>query len=189
MFPCLFDIDPNLPLGFTYTPNFITPSEEQELIEAIRAIEMKAFQFHGYEGKRRTKNYGYNWSFENRTLSKGLPIPSHFQWLIDRVARQISIPPDRIVQLLLIEYPPGAVINWHRDAPPFDVIMGISLYGDRIFRLRPHDKNKQGRSSIISLPIAPRSLYTMQGEARSEWEHSTQLVDEVRYSITMRTLK
>jgi alkylated DNA repair dioxygenase AlkB len=185
----LFDLPPTLPPGFTYTPDFITLEEEQDLIQHIQVTELKAFQFHGYEGKRRTANYGYDWSFEKRTLSKGRPIPEHFHWLIERVAGQVDLPQERTVQLLLIEYPPGAVINWHRDAPPFDMIMGISLQGDRTFRLRPHDKGKQGRGSIISLPVAPRSLYTMHGEARSEWEHATLPVEEVRYSITVRTLK
>jgi alkylated DNA repair dioxygenase AlkB len=185
----LFDLPPALPPGFTYTSEFITPEEEQELIGHIVGTGLKTFHFHGFQAKRRTLNHGYDWSFENRTLSRGRPIPEHFEWLIGKVARQVGLAQERIVQLLLIEYPPGAVINWHRDAPHFDMIMGISLHGERIFRLRPHDRKKQGRSAIIPLPVAPRSLYTMHGEARSEWEHSTQPVDEARYSITMRTLR
>jgi len=52
---------------------------------------------------------------------------------------------------LVTEYPEGSVINWHRDAPPFDVIAGISLLPDCTFRLRPQEKLKQGRGSVISL--------------------------------------
>lgn len=185
----LFDVPPVLPPGFSYRPEFISSEEEQRLIGQIRNTELKAFQFHGYEGKRRTANYGYNWSFEKRTLSKGRPIPEHFHWFIERAAGHSGIPAEEIVQLLLIEYPPGAIINWHRDAPPFGTIMGLSLCGERTFRLRPHDKKKQGRGSIISLRVAPRSLYVIQVEARSEWEHATLPEDDVRYSITLRTLR
>lgn len=35
----------------------------------------------------------------------------------------------------------------------------------------------------------PRSLYMMDGEARSQWEHSIPPVDARRYSITFRTMK
>lgn len=89
----------------------------------------------------------------------------------------------------MTEYSPGTVINWHRDAPPFDLIAGISIRGDCKFRLRPHDKTKQTRSSVISLPVNRRSLYIIQGPARSEWQHSIAPVKQTRYSITLRTLK
>ncbi|MBX9850590.1 MAG: alpha-ketoglutarate-dependent dioxygenase AlkB [Cytophagaceae bacterium] len=91
--------------------------------------------------------------------------------------------------MLVTEYPTGSVINWHRDAPPFDLIAGISLLSDCKFRLRPHDKSKQCRTSIISFPVKRRSLYIMQGPARTDWQHSIAPVKETRYSITLRTLK
>jgi len=35
----------------------------------------------------------------------------------------------------------------------------------------------------------PRSAYLMRGPSRTEWEHSIPAVDELRYSITFRTLR
>jgi alkylated DNA repair dioxygenase AlkB len=90
---------------------------------------------------------------------------------------------------LVTQYPVGSVINWHRNAPPFDIIAGLSLFSDCIFKLRPHDKAKQKRNAVISIPVKKRSLYIIQGIARSEREHSTAAVKDVRYSITMRTLR
>ena len=83
----------------------------------------------------------------------------------------------------------GSVINWHRDAPPFDIIAGISLLSDCSFKLRPYDKTKRKRNTIISFPVQRRSLYIMEGVARSEWEHSIAAVKQLRYSITLRTLR
>jgi alkylated DNA repair dioxygenase AlkB len=94
-----------------------------------------------------------------------------------------------MAELLVTEYPPGSVINWHRDAPPFDVIAGISLSADCTFKLRPHEKEKQNRKSILSFPVKRRSLYLIQGEARTNWQHSIAPVKEMRYSITLRTLR
>jgi alkylated DNA repair dioxygenase AlkB len=97
--------------------------------------------------------------------------------------------PNAFAELLVTAYPPGAVINWHRDAPPFDIVVGISLLEDCTFKLRPHNKEKRGKKSVISLLVRRRSLYCLQGEAREDWEHSTAPVKSTRYSITLRTLK
>ncbi|RYY58741.1 MAG: alpha-ketoglutarate-dependent dioxygenase AlkB [Chitinophagaceae bacterium] len=177
-----------MPEGFTYVPDFIGPEEEDALLAAIRGEELKPMLFQGYEAKRRVASYGSDWSFERRVLSPGRPIPAPFRPLLERVAAFAGLPPARFGELLLTEYPPGSVINWHRDAPPFELIAGVSLAADCNFRLRPYDKALQGRKSIRSLVVARRSLYLMQGAARSEWEHSTAPVAGTRYSITLRTL-
>lgn len=185
----LFPIGPILPPGFSYTPDFITESEEDELYQAILKSELHTFLFQGYEAKRKVASYGYDWNFEKRILSKGREIPAVFNKLINNVALHLQIQPDNIAELLLTEYPIGSVINWHRDAPPFDTIAGISILSDCTFKIRPHDKEKQIRSATISIPVKRRSLYIMQGASRSEWQHSISPVKSVRYSITLRTLK
>ncbi|WP_327195423.1 hypothetical protein [Sphingobium sp. Ant17] len=40
----------------------------------------------------------------------------------------------------------------------------------------------------ITVPLAPRSVYHLEGEARYQWEHSIAEMDETRWSITFRTL-
>jgi alkylated DNA repair dioxygenase AlkB len=109
--------------------------------------------------------------------------------LLEKTASFLSLDSRAFAELLVTGYPTGSVINWHRDAPPFDLIAGISLLADCTFRLRPYDKAKQGRGNIISVPVRRRSLYVMQGVARNEWEHSISPVKQPRYSITLRTLK
>jgi alkylated DNA repair dioxygenase AlkB len=127
--------------------------------------------------------------FKNSYGSPGEIIPSEFDTLIQKVAEHVNIKEEDFKELLVTEYPPGAVINWHRDAPPFDVIAGISLHSKCTFKLRPHDKLKQGRKTMVSLTIEPRSLYVIKGVARTDWEHSTAPVEQTRYSITLRTLR
>ena len=185
----LFPVEPDYPPGFVYLPDFITAAEETELMKAILETELHPFNFHGYTGKRKVASFGYDWSFEKQQLSRGKEIPSAFQGIIEKVAKQTGINKEAFAELLLTEYPVGAVINWHRDAPPFDTIAGLSLMADCVFRLRPHDKTKQSRSTTLSFPVKPRSLYIIQGPARTDWQHSTAPVKQVRYSITLRTLK
>jgi alkylated DNA repair dioxygenase AlkB len=52
-------------------------------------------------------------------------------------------------------------------------------------RLRPY----QGTGKILSVRLDPRSIYVMRDAARSRWQHSIPAVDEMRYSITFRTLR
>jgi alkylated DNA repair dioxygenase AlkB len=185
----LFPDETIYPAGFSYQDNFITPNEEQELLQAIEAISLNPMQFQGYEAKRKVASYGWDWNFERRELKRGKEFPMPFRWLVKKVADQLQLPVSEIGELLVTEYPVDSVINWHRDAPPFDLIAGISLKADCLFKLRPYDKAKQGRKSIISVPVKRNSLYLMRDEARNEWEHSIAPVKTVRYSITLRTLR
>jgi len=185
----LFRLDPVLPDGFSYENNFITEAEELDLLRVISGTDLHTFLFQGFEAKRKVASFGYDWSFEKKILSKGKDIPGAFNHLIKKVTDHLSLNPENIAELLVTEYPPGSVINWHRDAPPFDLIAGISLLTDCVFRLRPHDKSMQGRGSTVQFTAERRSLYVMQGPARSDWQHSIAPVKNTRYSITLRTLR
>jgi alkylated DNA repair dioxygenase AlkB len=185
----LFQTLPKLPSGFNYIPEFLDAAEEGLLKNEILRHEVHTFKFQGFEARRKVASFGYNYSFENKRLTPGEPIPSPFNFLIAKVASEIGIGPQDFKELLITEYPAGSVINWHRDAFPFDIIAGVSLDADCQFMLRPHDKQKQGRGSTLKFTVARRSLYVMQGEARTAWEHSIAPVKSVRYSITLRTLR
>ena len=71
-----------------------------------------------------------------------------------------------------------------------DVIVGISLGGPCVMRLRPYRPGgKHFRRDVISLALAPRSAYRICGSARWEWQHGIVATKELRYSITLRTAR
>ncbi len=185
----LFPEEPNYPVGFLYEPDFISPEEELSLLEAVRRADLHTFVFQGFEAKRKVASFGFDYRFDKAALEKGKEIPPVFHPLIEKVAARINRQPGEFAELLITEYPPGSIITWHRDAPPFELIAGISLHTDCRFRLRPYAKEKQGKKSIIDLDVRRRSLYVMEGPARSEWQHAIAPVKATRYSITLRTLK
>lgn len=185
----LFPLSPPYPEGFRYIPDFITETEEAALCTLIGGISLHTFTFQGYEAKRKVASFGFDYSFDQGRLLQGAPIPEAFDPLIEQVAAVTGLPPDHFAELLVTEYPPGSVINWHRDAPPFDLVAGISLLTDCTFRLRPYEKSRQGRGSTVSLPVRRRSLYILQGPSRADWQHSIAAVSGTRYSITLRTLR
>jgi len=47
--------------------------------------------------------------------------------LRDRVAEWAGIDPVAFAMALINEYRPGTPIGWHRDAPQYDVVAGVSL--------------------------------------------------------------
>ena len=185
----LFPLEPVFPPGFFYFPDFLSAEEEVHLLQTISKIELKKFNFHGYEARRNVASFGTGWSFSKQAVSIGPGIPPDFDKLLQKLAEQLEVSKNDFGQLLVTEYPPGSVINWHHDAPAYDFIVGISLNADCSFRLRPHDKIKQGRKSIISFNVSHRSMYVMKGISRNDWEHSTAPVKQTRYSITLRTLR
>ncbi|HMK04265.1 MAG TPA: alpha-ketoglutarate-dependent dioxygenase AlkB [Ferruginibacter sp.] len=185
----LFDIGPVLPAGFSYSPGFITEAEELQLIKTIEQFDLQNMKFHEYEAKRKVISFGQGWSFTEQQLKQGNPIPGEFDFLVERISNHLQILKASIAQFLITEYPVGSVINWHRDAPPFETIVGVSLLADCTFKLRPHDKEKQTRSATISLPVQRRSFYIMTGVSKNAWQHCTAPVEKVRYSLTFRTLR
>jgi alkylated DNA repair dioxygenase AlkB len=90
-----------------------------------------------------------------------------------------------VKQVGINEYRAGAGIGWHRDKPEFGDVIGISLVKPAKMRLRKQYGNRWERHSIV---LQPRSIYVLSGISRSEWEHSIPPVDELRYSIMLRTL-
>src|SRR5438045_8709602 len=132
----LFPVEPAFPEGFIYVPGFITDEEEMSVVKEIEKLELRNMIFQGYTANRKTASFGYDYNFDKRSLSKGKDIPPIFNSLIKKVGEYISVDPEKFAELLVTEYPIGSVINWHRDAPPFDLIAGISLSADCIFRDR-----------------------------------------------------
>lgn len=178
--------------GFSYAPDVLTAVEEARLLEAIADVPLQPFRFHGVEARRRVAAFGVGYSFGGRRLTEAPPLPPFLAALAGRVAPLAGVPPAALAEALVTYYPEGAGIGWHRDAPPFDVIVGVSLLSACPLRLRPYlaaDTPRTGRRQVVTVPLAPRSAYVFAGAARSAWEHSIPEVAAPRYSVTFRTLR
>jgi alkylated DNA repair dioxygenase AlkB len=102
----------------------------------------------------------------------------------------MGLAPADFVTALVEEYSPGTPLGWHRDAPDYERVAGVSLGGWARMRLRPHRRNAPpGSDKPLALELAPRSAYQMTGAARWQWQHSIPATKELRYSITFRTLR
>jgi alkylated DNA repair dioxygenase AlkB len=174
------------PAGLRYADDFVEAAVEQALIGRIAALPLQRFQFGAFEGNRRVASFGYRYDYTEQRLAEAEPIPD---WVLP-VARQVEawagLAGGSVRQVLCTEYDAGVGIGWHRDKPHFDKIIGLSLGSSCKFRFRRRNGDKWERHTLEALP---RSLYMMDGEARSQWEHSIPPVEARRYSITFRTMK
>ena len=173
------------PSGLRYWPDVITADDEAALVAELAALPFLPFDFHGYLANRRVVSFGSRYDYGKRAVEAADPMPAFLLPLRARVAALAGLAPDAFSQCLINEYQPGAGIGWHRDRPQFGQVVGVSLVSPCVLRLRRRAGTKWERAAA---PLAPRSAYLLSGPAREVWEHSITPGDELRYSITFRTL-
>lgn len=178
--------EPKYPEGFRYQPGLLSAADEAALLVRVGELPFRAFEFHGYTGKRRVVSFGWQYDFSGRELHKAAPIPDFLLDLRTIAAQFGALAPEALQQVLVTEYSPGAGIGWHRDKSVYGQVVGISLLTPCVFRFRRSTGDTWAR---INLTAAPRSVYLLSGPARSLWEHSIPPVSAQRYSITFRTLR
>ena len=176
-----------VPPGFRYIPAFLTAEEEVALVGEIQALEFSNVRMRGVTARRRVRQFGWRYSFDTWKLSEGPELPEFLRPLRARAAALIDVTDTDLSEALVTEYREGATIGWHRDAPMFGTIVGVSLLSMCVFKLRRGGETRTPKP--LSIEMAPRSAYVLDGEARRDWQHSIPAVKSLRYSITFRTLR
>jgi alkylated DNA repair dioxygenase AlkB len=173
------------PEGLRYAREFVPEEVERELIARVAELPLKPFQFGAFEGHRRVKSFGFRYDYTLQKLTESEPIPDWLKGTARSVEVFGNLPEGSIRQILCTEYEAGVGIGWHRDKIYFGEVFGLSLRSACKLRFRRRHGDKWQR---FTLQAEPRSLYLMQGEARQDWEHSIPAVEQLRYSITFRTM-
>ena len=181
---------PDLPSGFHYQEAFIDEGEERVLLEAIRTIAFADFELRGVVALRRVAFFGQSYD-----RAPAGPIPEFLEPLRQRIAKWAGVEAGAFAMALINEYPPGAPIGWHRDAPQYELVAGISLLSECRMRFRPYRSPSAAadaparRSTSHEIMLARRSAYFLAGDSRSGYEHHIPPVTQLRYSVTFRTLR
>ncbi|MFL6746605.1 MAG: alpha-ketoglutarate-dependent dioxygenase AlkB [Sphingomicrobium sp.] len=177
--------DEPLIAGLEYRPEFVSEAEERALIGRIETLDVAPFRFHGWLGNRKTKSFGWRYDFDDASFTPTEPIPAWLEPLRDRAAALAGVEPGEIHHALVARYDPGAGIGWHKDRDVFERVVGVSLNTPATLRFRQRTANGFRRANV---EVEPRSAYLLSGPSRWEWEHRIVPGEQLRFSITFRTL-
>src|SRR3954465_8282769 len=145
----LFDDD--LPPGFRYCENFLTEADERALIAPIPGVAFSEFEMRGVAARRRVAFFGQSY---DRTAAG--PLPAFLLPLRANIAEWAGIDSEAFAMALINEYRPGTPIGWHRDAPQYDIVAGLSLLSACRMKMRPY------RAQGSAAPAAARRSATHQ---------------------------
>src|SRR5262245_61818348 len=140
----------------------------------------------GQVARRRVVHFGWRYGYESWRIEPAPPIPEAFHAVRARAAALIAVAEDALAEVIVTEYPSGAGIGWHRDAPQFDTVVGVSLLSACRMRFQ---RGAGDARETRAMELAPRSAYVLAGEVRWAWQHTIPATKATRYSITFRTLR
>lgn len=171
------------PEGLVYRSEFLTAEQERKLLAILGGLRFDPIVMHGVEARRVARHYGLGYDYAARTPQAGEPMPD---WLVELRDRVAELYPGEYVEALVQRYPAGSTIGWHRDAPAFGDVVGVSLGGSARLRFQ---RGKGDARRVWEVLAEPRSLYVLSGPSRTAWQHSIPPIKEERYSVTFRTLR
>lgn len=169
-----------------YQPEFISPEEEASLLSEIWKLPLEEAKYKAFTARRRIAIFGFAYDFDTNRLDPAPELPQFLFPLREKVGRWVGLEPGEFVHALVNEYRPGTPLGWHRDAPQFGVVVGVSLAAPCRMRFRSYPPRP--KMKVFTLELEPRSAYLLRDEMRWRWQHSVSPTKALRYSITFRTL-
>ncbi|RYF89051.1 MAG: alpha-ketoglutarate-dependent dioxygenase AlkB [Caulobacteraceae bacterium] len=174
------------PAGLTYAQGVVSPDAQSDLMTRAATLAFAPFDFRGFSGNRRTVSFGSRYDFTHNRIDAAADFPDWLTALRAAAAGFAGLPEADLVQALVTEYAPGAGIGWHRDRPEYGRVIGLSFGSDCVLRFRRPQPTGWRRASTL---LQPGSAYLLEGPARALWQHSIAPGDQLRYSVTFRTLR
>jgi len=181
----------HVPPGFHFREAFISSDDERALLDGLHGVTFDTFEMRGVVARRRVAFFGE--SYDRATAG---PLPEFLYPLRRKIAEWAELPERAFAMALVNEYRPGSPIGWHRDAPQYHVVAGVSLLSACRMRFRPYRSpaartpdEAARRTASHEIVLTRRSAYLMTGESRALYEHHIPPVAELRYSVTFRTLR
>ncbi|KAJ2995189.1 Alkylated DNA repair protein alkB 8 [Globomyces sp. JEL0801] len=186
--------------GLTYIPDFISQSEEEELVRILK-VEGDNGRWECLQ-KRLVQHYGYKFKYGVNDVDRdgidvddnGIKMPEWTDHILNRLINQTTT--SKPNQLTVNYYVTGNGIPFHNDShfAFISPIVVVSLSGDIVMDFRY--PNGQVKSCLLQA----RSLLIMDGYARYTIEHGIKprkmdLIDGLvverseRWSLTFRTIR
>jgi DNA oxidative demethylase len=150
------------PPGLHYYSDFLSSSQEKDLIAHLNGLPWEKVSLFGQVAKRRVVHFGLHYEYNKRTVQPTIPAPAFLKDVITRGAELVHHSLDAIAEILITEYTQHAGINWHRDAPIFKEIIGISLGTTSMIYFRKRSDKKEQ----VKVKLEPGSVYVLKYSSR-----------------------
>ena len=174
------------PEGLHYVPDVVTPIQEAALLVQFAGLSPQPIAIRGRLTRRRVHPFGWAYHPTNKQVTQVAPMPDSLVALCHTCCECCAMD-NAFQQATVTQYPPGAGIGAHIDAP---------LYGDTILVLSlaipAHMRFRLRQSGVhLDLVLAPRSLLLLRGPSRWEWSHEivATSVKQTRWSVTFRSVQ
>ena len=161
--------------GLSYKSEFITDSEQDELIKKIDDQPWLN------DLRRRVQHFGYKYDYKARRIDKSMKIADLPDWMMTYAKKLYdkNIFPDIPDQVIVNEYIPGQGIASHIDCEPCfsDTVASLSLISRCVMNLTDKDKP----DTVYDYLLEPRSLIILQNDARFQWMHGIKPLKNDKY--------
>ena len=156
-----------------YQSSFI--QDQDKLIQVLESINFAPIT----KSSRVVAQFGYEYTYFTDKLTKIGPIPDELNF-DNQISEVLGLPDLSFDQLIINKYEKGQGISPHIDNPDIfrPIIACISLESNCELKF----------SNEKSYGIESRSLYVMTEEYRYLYKHGIQKHNDIRYSLTYRTV-
>ena len=154
--------------GLTYARDFLSPSEEEVLVEEIDRNRWIR------DLSRRVQHYGWRYNYKGRRVEPSDylgPLPKWAEFIADRLVSSALVP-QRPDQLIVNEYVGNQGIRKHSDSESFaEGIATISLLESWEMKFRKKPLECENTGNPVVQVLARRSVAVMCGDSRWRWTH------------------
>src|SRR3954452_19442187 len=113
--------------GLRYELELVPPAMERQLLDVFDQLRWDPIVIRGQAAKRSARHFGLGYDYEARTPTPGERVPEWLEPAGAVAAECAGFEPDEWAEILVQRYPPGSTIGWHRDAPAFADVIGLSI--------------------------------------------------------------
>ena len=170
-----------------YFSEFLTDEDSKGLMDLVEKIPYTEVRGRG------VASYGEPYAYNGAPKAHSKDIPKPILDLIEKCKKQEGQEKCDINEVIVNRYKgAGSFLVEHSDAEenldPKSLILTVSLGSTRTVTFRDYNST-EGREE--SLSVAGKSLYSMTKSSQHHWSHRIDAdpdIEEVRYSITLRTV-
>ncbi len=174
------------PAGLVLALEAIDRETEEALIGGIRTMRLAPVVIDDTPSRRHLAHFGVRYDETTFALGQAPKPPPALTGAVRQVARALGVAAVEFPEVLVTDYPARSGIGRHRDAPAFDIVIGLSLMNPCTMQF---ELGSGPERRVWEQVLPQRSAYLLSGAARWRWRHGIDAVPRERMSLTARSMR